>query len=113
MIVKPRLTIPLCCVINVILDFLKVLYRTHCKLNFPIILVSNEATMSSHHQGDLSEHPHFTNQKPHVPMWFGLFLIVFLVTACGMLLDDPALYPDMEVAGEESDEMNANMDPEE
>ena len=113
MIIKLRLTIPLCCVINVSLDFSKVLYRTRSELNFPIILASNEATMSSHQQGELNEHPHFTHQHPHLSMWFGLFLITFLMTACGMLLDDPALYPDMEVAGEESGEMNSNMDFEE
>mgnify|MGYP000592634565 CR=1 FL=1 len=36
----------------------------------------------------------------------GVFVITLLITGCGMLLDDPALYPDMEVAGEESNESN-------
>lgn len=93
--------------------FSKVLDQTSPRVNFSIILASNEATMLSHYQSEINDPTHVPQQKQNLSMWLGLFIIALFMTACGMLLDDPALYPDMEVAGEESDEVNSNLETEE
>ena len=69
--------------------------------------------MSLHHQNEAKQHTSKSYPQKLISMGFGLVLVTLLMTACGMLLDDPALYPDMEVAGEESNEPTSNIDPQE
>ena len=69
--------------------------------------------MSLHHQSEAKQQALKSYLQKLFPICFGLVLITLLMTACGMLLDDPALYPDMEVAGEENNEQNSNVDPQE
>ena len=76
-------------------------------------LSSNEANMSLHHQSEAKQYTSKSYPQKLLSICFGLVLVTLFMTACGMLLDDPALYPDMEVAGEESNEQTSNLDSQE
>ena len=69
--------------------------------------------MSLHHQNEAKQYTSKSYPQKLLSICFGLVLVTMFITACGMLLDDPALYPDMEVAGEESSEPPSNLDSQE